>query len=585
MLVVYFVICFSLVPSIVTVSPSTQNENSKSCIIDILQKHYRYAHQLVYVDINAEDFETIKAIHLSNITSLVSRKSNPLSIAYIDGYLIHVSNTSNFIKYFPNLTHEIAWNPGSKFLIVVESLHEVELRSIFDKLLKHRVFNVVVLNKVQMYTYNPFENYACGNYYNRIISLGTCIKTTEDLFTNKLVNGLKNCIFNVGTTNWPPYAVEKRDLGNMQHVGVEELLLMLIAEAEQFRVNFSIHYDAEIFTTISSDLSALGPMNMLQNNETDIMLGGLMLIQSRASAFDYLHGHLDNYDTMRLIVKKASLVPLWKQFYIEFQPLVWTLIFVGIFFYSTLLVLLLKAKDKCDIFMKVLDTLFLHGFKIRGSTALKLIFMIWILCAYIINCFYQSSLSSLTTMPSSDYQISEEKEILQYNLKPCLSNVISGYKLSEFNEPMVNVEESNQIPGCKSLLGSIKTVGNSSSLFTFVIYSIYRYNRHIFLDDWGDPSVYVLPKPMLNIIYSMYTYKGFPLQYKLNLYNLRLRESGLVNKFLNDHYYNKMIQHHYKENEFKSRILVPWLIYVIGIVLSALMFALEIIYYRSKSGF
>ncbi|KAJ0175543.1 hypothetical protein K1T71_008702 [Dendrolimus kikuchii] len=567
-MLVVFCVVFTLVRSYsATLTPfSIRNENSNLCIINILQTYYSNGNQTVYVDINSEDLETLKAIHLSQVIGIISRKTNQMSITYIDGYLIHVRNTATFINNFANLTRETTWNPSGKFLIVMESLEEIELRSIFNVLLKCRVRDVVILSGVQMYTYNPFENYSCGKYYSRIISLGSCLNFTEDLFPDKLVNGVKNCTINIGTTHWPPYAV------------IEQYILRVIAGKEQFHANFSSRYDAENFTTISLDLTASGPMDMLQKNETDIMIGGLLLIPSRASVFDYLHGHLDLYDTVNIVVKKASLVPLWKQFYTEFQPIVWALIFIVLFIYALLLVFLLRVKDKCYIFLKVLDVLFLHGFKIQGHMILKVIFVIWVVCAYMINCFYQTSLSSLTTKPSTDYQISKEEEISPYNLKPCVSNVMSMYSDSDSYFPLP--DENNEEESCKTLLNSIKIVGNSSELYTLVLHSIYHYNKYIFLDEWGESSVYVFPKAMSSVIYAMYTYKGFPLQHKLQMYNLRLRENGCIDKILNDHYYFQMIQNHYRQKEFSARVVVPWLIYLVGIISSSFAFVLEIFHHH-----
>ncbi|KAJ8721692.1 hypothetical protein PYW07_002467 [Mythimna separata] len=158
------------------------------------------------------------------------------------GYIINAYNTTEFTESFTYLLEDPLWNPSSKFIIVIRLLDEEELRNIFDELLKRHVVNVVVvsgIDNIHLYTYNPFDNYACGKYYNNVISYGLCSNTTRNLFPNKYVTGLRNCTLRATVPHQPPYTVHP-ELAEDERMtlGAEQYLFKVIAELEHFKVNF-----------------------------------------------------------------------------------------------------------------------------------------------------------------------------------------------------------------------------------------------------------------------------------------------------------------------------------------------------------
>ncbi|KAJ8730987.1 hypothetical protein PYW08_002400 [Mythimna loreyi] len=159
---------------------------------------------------NPEDYEILKAVHFSIGTTIVFRQATTQSYFSHQGYIINACNATEFTEYFKYLLEDPTWNPSSKFIIVVRLLDEVELKNIFDELLKRHVVNVLVVNgtdNTQLYTYNPFDNYACGKYYNNVISYGLCSNTTRNLFPNKYVTGLRNCTLRTAAPHHPPYSI------------------------------------------------------------------------------------------------------------------------------------------------------------------------------------------------------------------------------------------------------------------------------------------------------------------------------------------------------------------------------------------
>lgn len=557
------------------------NEDSNSllpCIFKILFKYFREENSLTFVDMKFKDDNILKSLNRLNITSIVNRSPN-VKLKFLNmNYLLAVNNLQSFKDLFPCLTKEAGWNPIARFLIVFQSLEAHQYREVLDMLLKYHVINIIFVNGTtnpSLHTYNPFENYGCGKYYTRIIHFGKCSNNTHDLYPEKLVTGLRNCIFNISATHWPPFSIDPAQrVKGMASQGVEQYVMETIAEMEQFKVNFTYNFDAEKFSIVTSDMSVSGPMEMLQNNKTDVMLGGLLLYRARAIAFSYLYGHLDHIDDIKIVVKKAPLLETWKLFYMEFEPLVWLCIFLSFVMFSIVMIVLLQAQDKSKVVLQLIDSLIMHGHKIRYRSTVKCVFAFWLWFTFLINCFYQSNLVSLTTTPTFNEQISIPKHLVQYNLRPCVSPVMFKF-VDVYGNGSGSAFAARTKPACKKLLKSLNAVSNSKHLYTITLNSIYMYYKHLFYDQWGQPLLYSFRRPISNAVYAIYMYKGFPMHYRINKLTLMLKENGLVQRQLEKQYHLRNLQCHYRYKGYEVRFVVPWYIYAFGCFVSMVAFVIE----------
>ncbi|KAM3958486.1 uncharacterized protein ACR2FA_007508 [Aphomia sociella] len=551
-------------------------DDLKECVINITKKYYSKGDEITYFDINSGDDKVLQAvnnvIHVSILSSTYLKRAK--RIVKNEGYIIFVGQAKDLIEKFIYLTQEPHWNPSARFLILIKSIDR-KLEDIFDLLLKFHVIDAVVLNGTSdygLYTYNPFENYACGKRFDRIIHYGKCRDTTAtDLFPNKLITGLRNCTFNVAASHFPPYAIDPhRNISEL--TGIEEYMLNVISEIEHFTINYIYSDDAEDFPTVKEDMSAVGGLGLLQNNKVDIIIGGMMLLQSRAEAFNYIYTHLAYTDDFRFLVKKSKDVSVWKNVYLEFQPVVWMLLLLTFVVYSIFFFALFPVKDRNSIMLKMWDSLFQHGYVIRGRFVMRGFFIVWIWFAYLVNSYYQSSLVSLSTHPAHEYQISTEADLHTFNLKPCISPVVLSFMLVE-GMPLYD----NMNTECNSYMRSIELVGQEDGMFTIIMNNIYLYNKYNFFDEWGESFVYSFSRPLSKMIYGVYFYKGFPMQDRLQSLTLRLRENGLLKKKTHDLYYEQTIKHYFRQKPLQWFIIIPWYIFTFGVCLSVAVFALELI--------
>ncbi|XP_059051435.1 uncharacterized protein LOC131846204 [Achroia grisella] len=545
------------------------------CIVNVTEQYFAKGEEITYFDINSDDNQVLQVVNNNMHVSLISRtQAKRLKTVQNVGYVIFAKHAKELVEKFTNFTREPQWNPYARFLIII-STFDTKLEHVFNVLLKFHVVNVVIVNGTgdcDLYTYDPFENNGCGKKYARIIQYGKCRQpAVTNLFPNKLVAGLRNCTITIGAPHWPPYSIDPNK-NTTKLTGIEQYMFQIISELEHFKVQYVYSDDAENFTTVSDDMSVVGPLALLQFNKVDIILGGMMLIESRANAFDYIWSHLAYVDDLRIMVKRATDVASWKNVYLEFEFTVWMLLTLAFVIYSILFFALFSVKDKHSVMLKMWDSFFQHGHVIHGRFPIRCFFISWIWFAFLVNSYYQSSLVSLSTHPAKDYQISKEEDLRSYNVKACVCPAIETFQLAEGMKPYLN-----EIDGCDDLLESINMVSQYEGVFTLTISNIYLYYKHEFYNAWGTPSIYYFPKPISKVIFAVYLYKGFPVYERLHTVTLRLRESGLLSKITYDLYYEQTLMHYFHQKPLHLSLIIPWYIYVFGICLSVAVFVLEIV--------
>ncbi|XP_045494870.1 uncharacterized protein LOC123693716 [Colias croceus] len=433
--------------------------------------------------------------------------------------------------YFLNLTKVSSWDPYTKIIIVIKYLSHESMREIFDMLLEVHVVNVLLLNDtatVDLFTYNPYENYRCGRQYDRIIEFGQCNGVSEfiDLFYNKLITGLNRCKFRITYTHFPPHAIDPSS-SDYSLPGINQYILNMIAKKENFTTKDTYKYNADEFSIIVNGSTAVGPLRRLQTNKTDIVVGVMILTGPRSRVFTYITDNYASIDYIVLQVARARAGELGNILE-EFRGIVWLLLLLVFVLFSSLYFLINKQESKSIILLKLFGYLLLQSSRIRGGTKSRFILIFWIVFAYLIHCYYLSNLVSFMTNPILEHQISSEEDIVSYNLKPCVSKAVRHIVYNILNITFPNEDEKR----CEGDLESIRIVRRESNRYTVSLLSMYNYYENDLLDAHGKPTMYTISPPMTKILYATYLFKGFPMYNKLQQYYLRVGEVGLMSHHL-----------------------------------------------------
>lgn len=601
MMTVIFLICvlflFHNVEGIILSADQIEfdSTNITNCISRVLYKFHEHNTELTLFNMDADTTqlqEIVKAVHSMIHVKLVIKNlwiKRPTAVN--EAYMILADTAEMFALNFYRLQRDKEWNPMARFYIIIKHI-DVPMQLVFKKLLAYHVNNVIVINgDLNIFTYFPFENGACGRRFDEVHMLSHCMASDlPDLFPNKLINGLKNCTFKVLATHFPPYVVEGK--GKKVKPGLEQCALEMLAKIEKFNLTYEFSNIVDEFSTVNDDMEAIGPLRTLQNNTFDILSGGMFLIENRARPFTYLYGQTAYLDEIRIFVRVAEKLAKWKIFYIEFDITVWIMIIASFIIYSAVCIVLMRNdrfRDKCTIILKLWDNLFLHeGVKFHVSLPTKCVFIIWLWFTFLLNSYYQTSLTSLTTTLVNDYQVKTMEDLLKYNYKPCLSSVIKNYM---FSTTVENRAETNETD-CRSFLGALMVVNKGHKLYTISSLSTYESEQTKFINEEGKSSLYVFPTPLNKLLTSLFFYKGFPKSEKFLMHTLTMRETGLMDhclkqlfSFYNDKENKKQGGLNYETKyvvELNS-LLIPYAILAIGVALSSFVFALEIIIHKKNN--
>jgi hypothetical protein len=547
MLLVYFAMCLSLVDSSKIRLPESLETDDKlrSCVSSIFKKYFEFI-DVTYVDMQYDDNHILSTIYSKHLIPLTNRQPYINVTTFNGAYLILAKSVPVFVNKFLGVVRQSKWNPRVRFLLIIESFDMQEIRNVFDQFLMHHVVNVHVLDgsTLELYTYNPFEEYGCGRRYDQVVYNGECVKEViNELYPPKFTSGLRNCSFNVvASSNWPPYSVdlESQNNGVEQTKGIEQFLVESFSELEHFNINY-IYIDGDHYSMVSANMSASGSLGRLQNNEAVMHIGGMLLSSKRIDAFDSIYSHVI-YDD-------------------------------AIVFYLMLLCMF-NVSDKIGFALKLMDALFLHAFKIPRNYGIRMFCLTWFWFGYLMNTYYQSYMTSLSVYPLREYQVSTEEDLDSHNFKRCISDSMQTMLIDASAANFYHHEALND--KCSSMMDSIATVSRTNEVYTTTLLSAYIYHQY----ELGNNSenLYEFKKPLFNLIYGIYLYKGFPLLDKFHTYTLRLKENGVIDKYITDIFIMNSIRAKvYAQQERFSRFIIPWQVFMCGSGLALFVFILELI--------
>ncbi|XP_045485244.1 uncharacterized protein LOC110995643 [Pieris rapae] len=457
----------------------------------------------------------------------------------------------------------------AKFLIVTTSeVQYPELKKIFRKLLKYHIFNVTVLtqiNKAQgSWTFYPLKDGNCLSNYDKLEYLGSCVN--NDIFP--VAKDLRNCTVLVTGNK----IVDKKSYINyIQYL--EEYLIRVSAKA----IGVKIKYSYEDYDTndgeVLNNYTSIGMLNYLQKRKADIVFGGFFLTERRAWVYDFISGY--KYTSIKQIIPNWGQ-KRWKTLYRTFRTKIWyliacafisiTLITMAISYYC------LHIKNISRIPLHLFDYFFGHSdrnlFKVKK---LRIILISWVFFTFFIASFYNSEIVSLLTKPRYEPQSYSNEELKQNGYKTCISDSFRTY-----NKIVYNITEPDaQVPECKNTEDVLNTITTRENYYTVADYSQFQKNLCHYNARFDETDM------LNNIMYALYTNKGFFLKEKFKRIVSAIFESGIIQ---DSHIYSLISkgcakQTHHSEQTYKVLSLhdlqLTFYILLTGYLISLVVFLIE----------
>ncbi|PSN30114.1 Ionotropic receptor 435 [Blattella germanica] len=391
-----------------------------------------------------------------------------------------------------------------------------------------------------------------------------CFLNNVDLYPNKYVTDMRNCILNAKVQEYRPYVFFEDDsLWGSIHSAVK-----LITEILNFKI---------IWSNVAEYADLVFPVPYLFD----------MSVIPHDSSLIYPHFQ----DNMKWFVPAGAPIPRWKSLTKIFNPLMWFCVLV-VFISGSLTTYLLKNhsnkgnQNKINYSSALLDTLLTYlamGITDRYKGIIPgTFFLFWLFYCLIINTAYQSALISFLTDPGEYPPIRTIAELHNSELKLLSLFEISGsinqglIELQKYNRCssidycMVNIMKYRNIAVLANQLG-----GSSIGLDTFSI-------------ERNKPAVIPIDEVIRKVLIGIYINTHGCLLYKsIEMLMHRFISFGFIGNYLDNYQYVENIFYSELMNDNPSVLTLSHLqgaFYLLGcgIFTSIVAFLLEIKLYFLK---
>lgn len=527
-------------------------------------------------------------------------------------HIVYKPNENPFIKCYnfiliiknaATLSANLELIPRSKFkstgrvIIIVKKIWMSKqdvidnIKEILKVCWELRMINVVALayygEGVSVFTHFPFGENECNDL--KIVEMDQWIDNAfvenVQLYPNKM-NQLYGCpIIVTVVEKYPHIMVNRYNNETLLIDGMEAKLINLLAKLMNFTVTVVEpedehtwgNWDGERWTGATGDLVY---------NRADIGVGAYYPSLSRVDVIDTS----DGYDTIYIVwtVKKIKMNVEGLKLLFPFKIFVWISIILTIVI-SISVLMLLKRWIKNETFQA--KSIVMYFWEITLGLSIKYmptgrficyIFTIWIWTSMILRSTYQSSLVGFLTRTYYEDAIQTMKDLLDNNFK-FFGNL-------QIVDVMINVTDDEYVKEILSKLNVINATVYDEVTEEIALGHIHGTIPHL-KDRVAQLNYKFRGKGMIRILKQTYRAqiitcafpKHSPLQYGINHWLNQILAVGLVDKWLEDLQWPKVVEDKAPLVLQIHHVVGPFLILFFGELIAVIVFIIEILYVRFKN--
>ncbi|XP_055910410.1 uncharacterized protein LOC129944771 [Eupeodes corollae] len=510
--------------------------------------------------------------------------------------IIFVDSFKAFERINPaNKTMNYDFNEYYLIFLKVDNTKE-DLLKILVYCWKHYIINVSIIVEqspevLDLYTYFPFSKLKCQNTDPIVINqfkMGAPANGNkiDDIFPKKL-KSLQGCPLTAALWNVPPYLrILPNRTGLEKFVGFEGVLLRVLAKNLEFSLDYVIPPNDEERGKRFPNGTITGAMKLIKERKADLTLGSFRYTVDRA---DVMTAALPYYQTWQIFtVPKASFqyTPI-QILFCPFTPLTW----LSLLAFVTILI---SFRNLAISYHRVLGPLLLGitanqivaSFlgasisKLPNGNFIRYMLMLWIICAFVIRCAYQSLLfkllqSNLNKKPPETY---EELIDLNYTF------VMNQGTIDTINSMLKNENGKFRyiITQNSSNMCTFDFIENASGKFAGIspmdyltYYAMIQSKRGVF---------HVLNEKIIAQHNTLYFSKHSYLIERFNGILMNLRSSGLINLWASQHMDSSFFVKGKNDKEalkFKQ-LRGTFDVYLMFLIVAFIIFLLELLSKRIK---
>ncbi|PSN50896.1 Ionotropic receptor 574 [Blattella germanica] len=358
------------------------------------------------------------------------------------------SDVLNFLKYEVS---KVKMNKYSKLIVAITqkvTKAKIIAENVLSILRQHRIVNTIVLmpsdsdvyqngigsSKFDVYTWFPYQEEGyCGNFTNpelldRYISThkGQNFLFRNALFPYKIPSNLHACPLVVSTFEYAPFVTSMKNDSNV--LTYEEGIEVRFLDEFARRMNLTIKYrepSPDLWGVFLENGSWTGAAGEVSRGLSDMTIMGFWNKGDKPGleySTTYVIEHLNWF------VPCAKPIPRWKSLIRVFKLSLWLGFLAAYVIVSKLMSLIAKWSNnssenqayssfgRCLLFFWAIIVEESASNNPPNVTAIRLVFLTWVLYCLAVNTVYQTFLVSFLVDPGLEHQLSSETEIIESDL-------------------------------------------------------------------------------------------------------------------------------------------------------------------------
>lgn len=455
-----------------------------------------------------------------------------------DNYIIHIRGIDEVGDTLQALQTTKSWNSHAKFFIISATIYkkpEEVVTYIMKYLWLAKVVNAIVVlvnpknTTVQhIYTWYPFANGNCGNYFDKAVLIDKCafgrFERNVDLFAGKIPSKLNNCTVRVRVVVWPPFimppSARRGDTDLYEfNSGLEIELMNTIAEKANFEVLYTMS-PRQGWGEVSTNGTMTGVFLHLFKKRTDIVMGSIALTNQRMEYFDTSTSYIR--DSLVWCVPHAQNQPPFQKLSNSMKLDTWCLIIFAYVMFSLTIWSVSSFqntegnsyKSLPNVLQNALSILLGMAVKVQPRTSIVRIFLwFWIMTSLVLDITYTTHLISVLTSSKYDTQIQTLSEIFNNNLKILLM----PNSLKYFNGSSWKMQKlMNEFLPCDNMDKCLHRVAFHRDSAVCVPQLYLEYVFHKYINSNNEPLLYCFHDSVVDYPITMLMTRGYPLKGRID---------------------------------------------------------------------
>ncbi|PSN46759.1 Ionotropic receptor 226 [Blattella germanica] len=550
-------------------SEDSLNLQTVDCIIDIADKYFTVERTIVLSQNLQPSFLIDNILERLNFIALwpivVSRPKNGEDFSNINqnardkhhSHVMHIAYSNGSIdrplfdlkEQLGDLKSFSSWNCRGKYVLILTGAQDAQnkkdlVREVLKEFWLWKIYNVIVLLPslkerdfvfIEVYTWYPYQlpSGNCGSI-QEIVLLDSWMSSesqkgkfqkNSDLFPAKM-NNMNGCVFRVWTINFAPFIIVQ----NNTIVGGSDIqIVTALAKYMNATLTFDIFVGKERKGQKLPNGTWTGLRGKLHYDQADIVYGSLLGNYDNHVYFDQSRPYF--FDDFTWLLKRSPPYPRWLGVTRVFTTSAWVLHFLTIFLTGAIAYLLSTFPNsefwnfsKCII--SVWAAFLGAGMPdMPRDTVLRVVFLFWIVVSFGVNSVFQAFFTSYQIDPGHRHQISTADELYSSKIVYIFSTPIDKFFTPQVLKKLVPRVRCEAV----SCLYEVAVDKNEAAVIAGG--GVIDYHREN-VRKVTNREVFVFPEAMFQLQIITLLQKDSRHLVRVNEYNARLVESGLVKFWL-----------------------------------------------------